>query len=175
MKIREAANSDIDTIMRLRREAAAWLATQGTDQWSSAGLDEPVFRDRVSQSVKSRETWMALDHTDTVIGTVGLDDWCDTGQWTSDEQQSALFVHRMIIDRNHAGQQHGHQLLQWADYVALARAKNWLRLDAWTTNDKLHRYYQGEGFTYVRTIPNYRTGSAALFQRRVPSEVTLTD
>jgi ribosomal protein S18 acetylase RimI-like enzyme len=53
----------------------------------------------------------------------------------------------------------------WAGDRAAADGAKWLRLDAWTTNEALHAYYQRQGFQHVRTIvrPDYPSG--ALFQR----------
>lgn len=41
----------------------------------------------------------------------------------------------------------------------------WLRIDVWTTNPALQRYYQGQGFRHVRTLANTDYPSGALFQR----------
>ena len=38
MRIRQAREDDAPEIVRLRREAAQWLASIGSDQWAEAGL-----------------------------------------------------------------------------------------------------------------------------------------
>ena len=52
------------------------------------------------------------------------------------------------------------------------RAGYWLRVDVWTTNERLQHYYLRQGFTYVRTVVLPHNPSGALFQRpaqRVPT------
>ena len=39
----------------------------------------------------------------------------------------------------------------------------WLRLNAWTTNPALHRFYRSRGFQHVRTVATRISG--ARFQR----------
>src|SRR5829696_9719830 len=49
---------------------------------------------------------------------------------------------------------------------------DWLRVDVWTTNERLQHYYLREGFTYVRTVVLPHNPSGALFQRparRIPT------
>jgi hypothetical protein len=42
---------------------------------------------------------------------------------------------------------------------------DWLRVDVWTTNERLQHYYLRQGFTYVRTVVLPHNPSGALFQR----------
>ncbi len=54
-------------------------------------------------------------------------------------------------------------MLDWDSYRAFDAGLTWLRLDAWTTNPRLHDYYLGAGFQHVRTIESRVSG--ACFQR----------
>jgi hypothetical protein len=49
---------------------------------------------------------------------------------------------------------------------------DWLRVDVWTTNERLQHYYLRQGFTYVRTVVLPHNPSGALFQR--PAQRVLT-
>ncbi|WP_340559487.1 hypothetical protein [Streptomyces sp. GSL17-111] len=46
----------------------------------------------------------------------------------------------------------GGRLLDWAGDRAWRAGAGWVRLDAWTSNERLHRYYLGQGFAHVRTV-----------------------
>lgn len=168
MYIRPAQQHDADTIIRWRREAAAWLAEHGSDQWSEAGLPNDKFADRVAQSIAAGETWMAADDDGAAVATIALDQWSDPGLWDEEQLAHSLVLHRMIIDRNAAGRGIGEVLLRHAEHTAAALGRRWLLLDAWSTNSDLHAYYRLRGFEYVRTVPGFASG--ALFQRTV-SEV----
>jgi len=60
----------------------------------------------------------------------------------------------------------------WAGTRAADEGADWLRVDVWTTNERLQHYYLKQGFTYVRTVVLPHNPSGALFQRpaqRVPT------
>lgn len=61
----------------------------------------------------------------------------------------------------------GAALIDLAAVVALANGRKRLRLDAWQTNTALHRYYESQGFTHVRTLPYTHRGSGALFEMQL--------
>src|SRR6266436_1973056 len=75
-------------------------------------------------------------------------------------------VHRLMVSVDAAGQGVGAALLAHANQVAIDSGREWVRLDAWTTNAELHQLHVGFGFRYVRTATGAATRSAALFERR---------
>ncbi|MGB6164781.1 MAG: GNAT family N-acetyltransferase [Pseudonocardiaceae bacterium] len=173
MRIRPARRGDLPTIMRWRQEAATWLATIGSDQWSDAGLTRDSFQRRVNNSIKNGETWIAEDNNGTPLGTIAIDTTADAGLWKPQELHDAYVIHRMIIDRKAAGRDIGSALIDHAVYLAQRNDRARLILDAWTTNEGLHHYYQSQGFRHVRTVPNHRTPSATLFEREIRITTTV--
>lgn len=167
MKIRQAHHNDLPTILRWRQEAAMWLATLGTDQWSDAGLTHDSFQQRVTNSITTGETWIAEDDDGTPLGTIAVDSTADAGLWKPEELRGAYVIHRMIIDRRAAGRDVGSALIDHAVDLAQQDGRVRLVLDAWTTNEGLHRYYRSQGFRHVRTVPDHWTPSAVLFEREV--------
>ena len=65
------------------------------------------------------------------------------------------------------GRNIGARLVAWANDRASQRGHEWLRLDCFRTNTKLHAYYEGLGFQRVATVEHPSRGSGALFQRPV--------
>jgi GNAT superfamily N-acetyltransferase len=154
---------DLPTILKFRSERAAWLGQLGSDQWQ-VGITNDEFERRVRQSIEDGHTWMAVDDAGKAVGTIAIDEWSNPGLWSDEELTSAMIIHRMITPRSVAGQGVGRALLRQADQIALQNGKRWLRLDAWTTNEGLHQYYEQAGFRHVRTA-DYPTTSTALFER----------
>lgn len=104
---------------------------------------------------------------------VTVDGFADPEFWSADDSpDDALYVHRMVVDRNYAGKHIGKALLDWATNLAIAQGKAWLRLDAWATNTALHNYYERQGFSLVRIVSYEHRGSGALFQRAVARDET---
>lgn len=145
----------------MRASAVDWLSAT-TDQWGqpSANTDPAEVR----RGVAAGETWM-IDRALHPVATITVNGRTDPGLWTPEEVRTGLFVHRLIVDREAAGEQLGAYLLDYAGRLAQADGLDWLRLDCWTTNHGLHAYYLRQGFTHVRTVEEADTPSAALFQR----------
>jgi GNAT superfamily N-acetyltransferase len=171
MIIRPAVVGDIDTLLAWRRERADWLAAHGEDQWQL-----PWPRWAVAGAVSAGQTWMAWDGQTpaaTITLTAGVD--LDT-VWKSDahldpdalwhpEDQpgNALYASKMMVPLAYAGEGLGAELLDWAGGRVYAAELLWLRLDAWTSNRTLHRWYERQGFVHVRTVASRVSG--ACFQR----------
>jgi GNAT superfamily N-acetyltransferase len=164
--IHRATIEDLPTIVELRRERAAWLADLGSDQWS-VGLTEQGFQQRVQNSIRAGQTWMAVAKDSRVLGTIAIDQWTNPGLWSPTELADAAIVHRMITARFAAGQGIGEALLAHADRIAIEAGRRWVRLDAWTSNHDLHHYYEHAGFRHVRTVTGHPSRSTALFEREV--------
>ena len=163
MLIRRAQPDDVDRIVTLRRLRTAWLQQRDTDQWS-VGLTEDGFISRVRDSIDDGDTWV-IEHDGAVVATMAADTWANADLWTADELRTALILHRMITDPEMAGRALGTQLLDHATEIARAAGRPWLRLDAWTTNKALHRYYEAQGFRHVRNADHPISRSTALFER----------
>lgn len=169
MIITRARLVDVDVIMSWRRERVAWLTARGEDQWSI-----PLPRSAVAATVAAGQTWLVWDG-DTPKATITLTAWPDVDQlwkpdvdpevlWRdADDPADALYVAKMMIPLQYAGDGLGAEMLEWAGGRAYDAGLMWLRLDAWTTNERLHDYYRRQGFRHVRTVDSRVSG--ACFQR----------
>ncbi|HSV68433.1 MAG TPA: GNAT family N-acetyltransferase [Mycobacteriales bacterium] len=162
LTIRPARAGEAHEVVRLWNAAAAWLASRGIDQWQY-----PPRLDRIAGSIERGECYLA-EQDGRIIGTVTVDSYADPDFWQpNDEPENALYVHRMAITRDAAGQEVGTALLDWAADLAAKAGKKWLRLDAWRTNTGLHRYYAERGFRSVRVVNRANRRSGALYQRPI--------
>ncbi|MET8544818.1 GNAT family N-acetyltransferase [Kitasatospora sp. NPDC004799] len=147
MIIETANPADLDYLLAARREAAAWLSARGIDQWSR---DYPA--DKLLATIEDGVVFMLRDGTETA-GTITLTPEAEDGLWTDAElAEPARYINKLTVSRSYAGQDLGGRLLNWAGERAARDGAEWLRLDAWTTNERLHRYYLDHGFSYVRTV-----------------------
>lgn len=76
--------------------------------------------ERLQASIDAGETWMVYDG-DQTSATLALDRYADPQLWTPEERdQPAFYLHRLIVDRDHAGHGHGANLIDWAcDHAAV--------------------------------------------------------
>jgi GNAT superfamily N-acetyltransferase len=165
MMIALAEPNDLALLLAMRREAADWLASIGSDQWAAAWPDSDGMAAGVLQSIDARAVWMVYEDR-APVATLTLDTWANPDLWTpSEAAEPARYVHRLIVRRQFGGRGVGPELLDWCGTRAAAEGARWLRLDAWTTNDVLHRYYVQHGFEHVRTRQLAHNPSGAVFQR----------
>lgn len=147
MKITPARPDDVAKLLAFREEAAAWLTRLGSDQWR-----RPYPADRLLAMIAAGSVFMVMDG-DVTAATITLTPDAEEGLWTEQElREPSAFVTKLTVARTHAGQNLGGRLLDWAGDRAYRNGAKWLRLDAWTTNEALQRYYLRQGFEYVRTV-----------------------
>ena len=168
LTLRPATSSDYRAVLALIGDAVRWLPTRNTDQWAKPWPDEQGRNARVLDDLVAGKTWLATDGAD-VAATITIDP-ADNGVWPADKRREpAVYVRRVIVDRDYGGLKVGARLLDWASDVAVrVHQAQWIRVDVWTTNVDLHRYYRVQGFVRagLRDLadePDYP--SRALFQR----------
>jgi GNAT superfamily N-acetyltransferase len=152
MIITPAEPHDVAKLLSFREEAAAWLRGIGSDQWS-----RPYPADKLLATIEAGTVFMLRDGH-TTVGTITLTPDAEAGLWTDEElAEPSMFVNKLTVAREYAGRNLGGRLLDWAGDRAHCAGARWLRLDAWTTNEGLQRFYLAQGFTHVRTV---REGTA---------------
>ncbi|GHC29525.1 MULTISPECIES: GNAT family N-acetyltransferase [Streptomyces rochei group] len=152
MIVTSATPDDLAVLLAFREEAASWIAELGSDQWS-----RPYPADRLMATIEAGTVFMVRAGERTAA-TITLTPEAEEGLWSEEElSEPSMFVNKLTVSRQYAGQNLGGRLLDWAGDRAFRSSVKWLRLDAWTTNDALQRYYLRHGFQHVRTV---REGSA---------------
>ncbi|MGI5511912.1 GNAT family N-acetyltransferase [Streptomyces sp. CA-106131] len=147
MRVTTATPADLDQLLAFRVEAATWISKLGSDQWSRSYPAE-----RLLATIEGGTVFMLRDGGRTA-GTITLTPEAEEGLWSDEElAEPSIFVNKLTISRDYARQNLGGRLLDWAGERAYRAGAQWLRLDAWTTNERLQRYYLDQGFQYVRTI-----------------------
>jgi RimJ/RimL family protein N-acetyltransferase len=159
---RRARLEDHQTIVNLIKDAASWLHSKGTDQWARPWPSEPERDERIARGLESGATWMMWDGS-TAVATITAYTQGFDRLWTPEElAQPSVYVHRLVVAREYSGRGIGAALIGWA---AGQHDAGRVRVDVWSTNQALHRYYEGIGFRFLRVAdyPGYPSG--ALFER----------
>jgi GNAT superfamily N-acetyltransferase len=164
-RIRPATTRDLRLILCFIDEAADWLRTKGTDQWSSPWPSEEERDALVERDLAAGRTWIVEDDG-IPMATVTCRPDASPEFWTKSEQADpAIYVSRLVVSRRYAGQGFGAELLAWAGrWAGRQYGAKWIRMDAWTTNIALHSYCERLGFWFVR-FGDTTDPSAALFQK----------
>lgn len=164
--LRPALPDDLHTIISMIDEAAEWLRGKGTDQWEAPWPDRAARDARVLSGLERGHTWLAED-SDGPMATVTCHAYANPKLWSDLEQgERAAYVSRLVVRRRRAGHEIGDRLIDWVGYRARDEWQaQWIRIDVWTTNFALHRYYLNRGFEFCRFCDDTEYPSAALFQK----------
>jgi hypothetical protein len=161
MRFDRAAAADLDDVLAVLDDAAAWLDAAGVRQWPRR-----FAAAWVTPAIERGETWLVRAGGRTA-GTVTLD-W-DDPLW-SDLPGRAGYVHRMAVRRWAAGT--GRAILDWAAGQAREHGAAAVRLDCVAANPGLRAYYEAAGFRHrgdveVGGAPGQRTdgGTRTLVSR----------
>ena len=102
---------------------------------------------RIRRGLRRNKTWM-VERDGIAIATVTLRRQGNKKLWTAAERrESAVYLSRLIVGRDHAGKAIGEALIDWAGLRAKRGwGAQWIRIDVWTTNVALHNYYEKRGF-----------------------------
>jgi GNAT superfamily N-acetyltransferase len=150
LQLRRAVLSDLhlDVINSLIEDATTWLRRdKGSDQWDEPWPSQEEQDRRIREHLRQGRTWIAWDG-DAAVATITADPDQDP-RWKDREHLGlAVYIQRFVVARSAAGQGLGAALLNWAggkgqrDHGAV-----WIRVNCWTSNTELHRYYLTQGFT----------------------------
>jgi GNAT superfamily N-acetyltransferase len=160
--LRQAGTEHREAVRNLLTEASDWLRGKDTDQWAEPWPDADRRAERIIKAIEARRTWIAWDE-DQPAATLTASPH-DHMIWPeSIRHEPAVYVRRLVVGRQYAGNGLGGQLLDWAGLRA--RGVHWVRVDVWTTNTGLHGYYRRQGFERSGQSPVEGYPSAALFQK----------
>ena len=146
LRMQEAKQEDLDTVIQIIDEAAAWLHSKGiTRQWPSPTPRK--FRELIEKEIAQRQVYLAyLENTGEAVGTLRFE-WSDTDLWQHDPDGGG-YIHSFATRNGVRGRSVGAAMLAWAKEHVRARGKKYLRLDCWGSNRALCQYYERMGFTF---------------------------
>ena len=174
LRIRPANPDDLQAVLELISEAKLWLPGKYTDQWSTDWADQRGRKrsDRVRDSIKQKTTWVVtVTHGEQpyAVATVTVEPSGNPEIWTrpGDLNAPAVYLSRLVVARRFAWPRIGSAVLNWAcSYARRERQEKWVRIDVWTRNFALHKYYLHQGFRRQGLCPDEKYPSRARFQRR---------
>jgi GNAT superfamily N-acetyltransferase len=160
--VRAARTDDVPGIYALRVAAGEWMLARGWPQWHGV-----VSVERVTRQVDAGE-WRVASAGGADVGALRLLR-TDPAIW-GDDDGDAVYVHSFVVDRGHAGEGIGAQILGWVDDEARRIGATRVRLDCVEVNPDIRRYYRGAGFAEVgrRAFDDPALDPVVLMEKRLP-------
>ena len=155
--IKSAKEADIPVIEEILLDALNWLESIGSKMW---------VKSRITWEFLSQ--WIAIDEfclaymDQRPVGCMALTDH-DPTIWEDIQKGESLFVHRLAVRREAAGQGVSKALLDYAKAQAVRRGINAVRLDCWRDREKIRAIYEREGFVCVKETFLFDHYHAALY------------
>jgi GNAT superfamily N-acetyltransferase len=144
-EVHVASPDELDDVLAVLDEAAAWLQSIGvTQQWPASFSGEPAWAERFQRWLAEGCVYLARDADGIAVGTFRLMPR-DVSLWQDDSGRH-LYVHSLAVRRSSAGGDVAPLMLAHALEVAASRGAEELRLDCWAGNERLLRYYEDAGF-----------------------------
>lgn len=143
----QADDRDLEAIIDLLEESAAWMISIGIDRWRPGTFI--ATRDQLTLELEAGIVYV-WKVEGQVLGTLRLTEH-DVSIWGNDGVP-ALYVHKMSVRRTLRGRGSGRALVQWVEKEAMARRRDVLRLDCWAENPRLCAFYESCGFKPIRTV-----------------------
>jgi GNAT superfamily N-acetyltransferase len=168
----QATMSDLDDLIALLEARRDWLHNQGIDQWST----RKNWRSPMADAIARGDTWVARQDG-RIVGTLTLTSTADPDFWSPEESiDHAIYINKMATALTAKGQGLGAAILTWARQWATDHGYDYVRWDAWRTNEQLIAYYRSLGATWIRTVNAPHRQSGALFQigTLTPSNTIIT-
>ncbi|TDO35888.1 acetyltransferase (GNAT) family protein [Kribbella sp. VKM Ac-2527] len=147
-------------VHQVRDEAGEWLATKGTDQYRG-GLDMAQVHANIDSDFDAYPFvgWVVNGQVVAMMALIEP----EPEFWSPEElKEPQTYISRFFVVQH--GKGYGSALLRAVIEQARREGKHWIRLNCWSTNTELHRYYTAHGFEHVRTCNEPGRMSGALFQ-----------
>jgi GNAT superfamily N-acetyltransferase len=142
IQIRQAQNSDSQTIYDVLQEAARWLIEKGEPLWRA----DEITIEQITIDVAQGLFYFAECDGD-VAGVIKFQ-LEDRAFWSDVPAAEAAFVHRLAVRRQFAGGEISTALLNWAVAQTRALERSFLRLDCEAARPKLRAVYESFGFRH---------------------------
>jgi len=131
-----AKPEDIDTVIGILDEAAAWIIEQKIPSvWKPREFSRETFLEQISRA----EVHVGLVDGKPA-GTITLQ-WNDPVFWGEQKPDSG-YVHKLAVRPAYTGQMLGLEMLKWAEATARAAGKRFLRLNCLAADRKIRDYEQ---------------------------------
>ncbi|ULQ51984.1 GNAT family N-acetyltransferase [Flavihumibacter fluvii] len=145
--ITNAAVNDLPVVYQLFEEAILFQERNNYIGWKS--YDKEFIQSDIQNGLLFK-----IINAEDVIACIFSICYSDSLIWRDKEKGDAVYLHRIVLNRQFAGERIFKKVLEWARGFAAAKKLKYIRMDTWAENEKLIGYYKSHGFSFIE---NYTT------------------
>jgi ribosomal protein S18 acetylase RimI-like enzyme len=152
MEFRKSVGTDVDSIMKIIRQAQAYFKEDGIDQWQN---NYPNV-ETIENDIKNKYGYVLLENN-IIIGTAAVSfdgdknyDFIYDGKWMSSDEYAV--IHRIVVDSDHKGSGLASVIIENVENMCLYRGVHSIRVDTHKENKSMQRLLQKNGFKYCGKI-----------------------
>lgn len=160
LPVRKAAETDLDALVDLLREAQRWMNQRNLPQWVPGAHNSSIIENFIQQ-----ENACVVLYDGQVIATCVLRDMLPT-HWTP-KLQPVGYLSTLTVARAFAGSGIGAAILRWEEETMRQQGKIWACLDCCAKNPALCAYYERQGYIAVGEVETYPGYAERMFQKRL--------
>ncbi len=150
MKIITAEKRHLELIPDLITACIADMESQGINQWD----DNYPTLDYFEKDIYNKALHV-IEGENELIGIITFDEFQDEEykdvQWLTDGGKN-LVIHRLVVDPKWQGRGIAQSLMDYAENYAIANGYISIRLDAFSANPRVLRFYEKRGYTKTGQI-----------------------
>jgi ribosomal protein S18 acetylase RimI-like enzyme len=151
--VRQAAPDQTAEVTQLLVLTAEWLQSKGSNQWSSL-LRGDDYHDTAG-AIRRGDVFV-FHQGEVLAGMVILlqrpSQW-DVKLWGEEGHETAVYLHRLSINRQFGGTGLGAKMMRWAESGIRFPGKDRIRLDCIADNPLLNEFYRGLGYEWKGSAP----------------------
>jgi ribosomal protein S18 acetylase RimI-like enzyme len=160
----QATHEDTAEVTQLLVRTAQWLQSRGSTQWNGLLRGEDSLN--TPEAINRGDVYV-FRQGNILMGMVMLlqhpNAW-DKELWGEEGHESSLYMHRLAINREYAGQEVGRLMMQWAESGVAFPGKDRIRLDCIANNPVLNAFYQGLGYE-IKGLASNPVGEFNLYEK----------
>jgi len=142
----KAEQNDLDAICQLFEEAILFQKMNnyiGWNNYDKTYLQADIQNGLLYKIIKGQDIIciFSICYSDELI-------------WRDMEKGNAIYLHRIVLNRQFTGEKVFAKVLGWALNYAREKQLDFIRMDTWASNEKIINYYKSYGFEFIE---NYTT------------------
>lgn len=87
--------------------------------------------------------------------------------WEEKDKDSAIYLHRIVVNPKHKGKQQFAKIFEWAKKYCLQKNIDYLRMDTWADNPTIIKYYCSFGFNFLNNFTTPNTNNLPVQHRNI--------